>query len=138
METRKIARAIVYNPDQGYLLLKAKKGYWQNPQGGIDAGETPIQAARRETLEETGLEVVVLEGTEYFMEYDTERKGKQIHTEITSYAARVDYVKPVVLSEEDGHTDFKWVKYNEALSLLTKYPEQIQIFEEVVSRINKR
>jgi putative (di)nucleoside polyphosphate hydrolase len=27
---------------------------WQMPQGGIDAGETPIEAARREMLEEVG------------------------------------------------------------------------------------
>ncbi len=29
---------------------------WQMPQGGIDAGETPIQAAWRELHEETGLD----------------------------------------------------------------------------------
>ncbi|HUB95694.1 MAG TPA: NUDIX domain-containing protein, partial [Stellaceae bacterium] len=29
-------------------------GAWQMPQGGIDAGETPKEAARRELKEETG------------------------------------------------------------------------------------
>ncbi len=37
MKVRKLVRAIVYDIKDGepiYLLLKAKKGYWQNPQGG--------------------------------------------------------------------------------------------------------
>lgn len=33
---------------------------WQMPQGGIDAGETPIEAARRELLEETNIRSIEL------------------------------------------------------------------------------
>jgi len=33
---------------------------WQMPQGGIDKGEDPIQAAHREVFEETGMESIKL------------------------------------------------------------------------------
>ena len=40
----------------GYRAWTQKSKYhWQMPQGGIDAGETPEQAAWREMYEETGL-----------------------------------------------------------------------------------
>ncbi len=32
------------------------KGTWQMPQGGIDAGEQPFEAALRELEEETGIQ----------------------------------------------------------------------------------
>jgi 8-oxo-dGTP pyrophosphatase MutT (NUDIX family) len=45
------------------LLLRHRKlGIWLQPGGHLEAGETPWDAARRETAEETGL-VVELDGT---------------------------------------------------------------------------
>lgn len=46
---------------------------WQMPQGGVDKGETPQDAALRELLEETGITsdlVEIIGETEGWLEYD--------------------------------------------------------------------
>lgn len=50
---------VVHDPDRGVLLLWRHRFItdtwgWEIPAGRIEAGETPEQAAVRETLEETG------------------------------------------------------------------------------------
>jgi putative (di)nucleoside polyphosphate hydrolase len=42
------------------VRLNDSKGYWQMPQGGIDAGEDTWAAALRELHEETGVKDVQL------------------------------------------------------------------------------
>ena len=53
--------------------------WWQMPQGGIDPGETPIEAARRELWEETGITkaTILAESPDWFT-YDlpTHLQGK--------------------------------------------------------------
>ncbi len=47
---------------------------WQMPQGGIDAGEDIVEAARRELYEETGVhEVEVLHVTSQWLSYELPR-----------------------------------------------------------------
>ena len=59
---------------------QTSKYHWQMPQGGIDEGETPEQAAWREMYEETGLtqNVCQLIGTsQYWYTYDIVPKAKR-------------------------------------------------------------
>ena len=55
------AGIVVFNKDGKVLLCERsdKKGAWQFPQGGIERGETPLQAAKRELNEETSLKNVL-------------------------------------------------------------------------------
>lgn len=56
------AGIVVFNKEGKVLLCQRsdKAGAWQFPQGGIEAGETPAEAAKRELQEETSLKNVIL------------------------------------------------------------------------------
>lgn len=77
--------ALPYRPCVGVMLTNGKGEVfvgqridndtpaWQMPQGGIDEGETPLEAALRELGEETGLpedSVVVVSETGDWVTYD--------------------------------------------------------------------
>lgn len=59
-QDRPAVRIICVDGDGRILLLRWRdpvneRVYWEPPGGGLDEGETPIEAARRELYEETGL-----------------------------------------------------------------------------------
>jgi len=56
---RPCAGSVVFNKEGMYLVGEriTVKGSWQFPQGGIEEGETPMDAAKREMYEEVGLSV---------------------------------------------------------------------------------
>lgn len=54
--------AIVIDDRLGVLLLEHKRlGMWLQPGGHLDPGETPWQAAEREAIEETGLDLELVD-----------------------------------------------------------------------------
>ena len=55
---RPVSALVVLHDGAGNALLLEradKAGYWQSVTGSLEAGETPAQAALRETAEETGI-----------------------------------------------------------------------------------
>lgn len=62
-----IALALILHPTDDALLIAQRKdgvhkaGFWEFPGGKCLGGETPADCVVRETREETGLEVIILE-----------------------------------------------------------------------------
>ncbi|MEH6524650.1 MAG: RNA pyrophosphohydrolase [Sneathiella sp.] len=71
---RPCAGMMVINKENNVFVgrrLDMVSQYWQMPQGGIDPGELPLEAAHRELLEEIGTQnVELLHSLKEWIEYD--------------------------------------------------------------------
>jgi len=100
---------LVQHVDGTYLLTKRDMskdvypGYWEAGAGGSAlAGEEPLEAAKRELLEETGL-------TALKMELVSHTFRDSSHSMYYSYLAVVDADKDSVVLQEGETVEYKWV-----------------------------
>jgi 8-oxo-dGTP diphosphatase len=85
--------AIIFDDDQVLLAERAGeplKGWWSIPGGLVETGETIEAALRRETLEETGLEIDILYRFDLFERImrDAEERA-EYHYVLVDYVCRV-------------------------------------------------
>ncbi|WP_232320598.1 NUDIX domain-containing protein [Herbidospora daliensis] len=102
------------DPGQRVVLMvrRGDDGTWAAPGGGMDPGETPIEAARRECREETELDLTGVDGQEGEAEYVKDPRAG-LNAWAVSNACRFDLgeveVLPVVRASDDAD-EAVWVR----------------------------
>lgn len=114
---------------------------WQFISGGGEDDETPLEAAKRETFEESGARPdkwIELKSMSYIPAIVISEKHRQHWSKdtyvIPEYAFGFECKEDIKLSHE--HTEFVWTPYNEALKKL-KWDSNRTALYELKRRITK-
>jgi len=111
---------LVLNAQNQLLMMKrSDTGCWGVPGGAMELGETTEETARRELLEETGLEISeltlfgVFSGKELYYRYPS---GEEVYNVSIVYLARD--VRGIIKLSDGEHREFKYFD-------LSQLPENI-------------
>ena len=112
-----------------FLLLKRKHapaGAWTYVAGKIEPGETAVQAAIRETAEETGLTIKTLSSADLCEQfYETDNDSLWIAPVFVGFVAEESEV-----TLNDEHSEYRWCTVEECMELLT-FPGTRRIVETI-------
>ncbi|MGI5274373.1 NUDIX domain-containing protein [Nonomuraea sp. CA-218870] len=141
VNARPAARVVCLDRDDRVLLIHwydkvSGADLWEPPGGGIESGETPLQAARRELTEETGLPGSAVEDRWVAVERDFPWLGVRYVKSERFYLARFAAARPPVdpgeLTDEEreAYLGCQWV---ERLPGSVQPPELAQVIERLTA-----
>ncbi len=109
--------AIVYRKYHGnteILLIKhVNSGHWSFPKGHVEGNETETETAKREILEETGIEVNLDPTFREIVSYSPRKDTQKIVVYFIAKAKNTDFVP-----QEEEIAEIKWVEIGRAGQVL--------------------
>lgn len=118
---------MIYNKAGEVLLMQRSDDalFWQSVTGGIEMGERPIECAKREVKEETGIDLdslnIALTEADYVNQYAIRpqwqfryKQGALVNTEYVFYVCVPDNTQ--VKLDPIEHTDFVWLTPQQAIA----------------------
>jgi len=142
MERHFTATCYIFDEQKILLLLHPKLGKWLPPGGHVEENETPLDAAIRETKEETGLDVEIISQENLWIQ---EKNAQSFERPFLCLIENIPAYKD---TEAHQHIDFlymarpigghlidgKWFSLEE-LQNLEMFPESPTIIEKMISQL---
>lgn len=147
MEKHFTATSYIFKDDKTLLIFHKKLQKWLPPGGHTEENETPVECAKREALEETGLEIRIIPQENLWIErfnaISFERPYLCLLENIPAYKDKPahQHIDLVYVSTPCGGVEhpellasgeLKWFSKEE---LLTLKPD-VEIFEETLQTLN--
>jgi ADP-ribose pyrophosphatase YjhB (NUDIX family) len=126
MKVRNEVQGVIFDKSNGgHVLLvrkrdrKVRRFHWRLLKGGINEGETKVEALRREILEETGLKNIRILSQVHNYEF----VFKGLYHRVSTFLVNADSSESVKLQESEL-SDYVWAESGNARQLLYWYNER--------------
>lgn len=122
---RPTVRAVIFDQNNSVCIrTKTGSSFYFLPGGGIEGDETPIEALKRECLEEAGCKITDVQKIGTVIEHRDEAKEKRTNDCFTASLAGEQIEPTLAMGDEDGF-DVIWIDINEAIVLLENQKNEI-------------
>lgn len=132
------AGGVIVGVDGRIVVVKQHSNSWSLPKGGVEEGESTLEAARREIFEETGItDLSLVEELGTYDRYSIGRDGTGENHNLAIGRRTFFLFKTAerAFVPTDGEiTEARWVTVDEALKLLT-HPKDGEFLASVRERI---
>lgn len=132
----KSAGGIVLNQDGLVLVVNQYGTSWSLPKGHIEEGESEVDAAKRETLEESGIdELYLVKELGIYQRHKIDKDGNEDKSELKTIFMYLFKTKQTVLNPIDSENpEAKWVEKEKVSELLTHSKDK-DFFLSVIDKI---
>ena len=120
MNVRNEVQGVIFDEKDGKLVMLVKKRdrraaalHWRLLKGGVNEGETEVEALRREIFEETGLKNIKIIGQVHKYEF----VFNEVRHTVSSFLVKADSREPVRLQESEL-AGYAWMQLENANRLL--------------------
>jgi 8-oxo-dGTP diphosphatase len=122
---RPAVRGVIFNENNA-ICMRSKKGsgFFFLPGGGIEDNESPVNALKRECLEEAGCNIIDIQKIGTVIEHGDESKEKRTNECFTAHLIGEKLEPTLAVGDEEGF-EVVWMGINEAITLLENQKNSI-------------